>query len=217
MGGLNPGVSVSATYRPVSNVSMSLGPSWSPSRTPTMYVGAFPDTHREGVLWNAVRDVRRSNSARSASTRGSTSRSRRRCRSSCTCNRSSRPAHFYDFEEYVAPRTDVTATYGRDRGTIAATRDATGSDRVRTRSIRTAPAPRRRSRFGNPDFSEQSLRGNAVFRWEYRPGSVLYVAWTQSRLADSAFGDLRFRPRSVGALRGAAGQHLSGEGDVVAA
>ena len=45
----------------------------------------------------------------------------------------------------------------------------------------------------NPDLSEQSLRGNAVFRWEYRPGSVFYVAWTQSRLGDSAFGDLDFR------------------------
>ncbi|HMA25549.1 MAG TPA: hypothetical protein VKP00_16170, partial [Gemmatimonadaceae bacterium] len=42
----------------------------------------------------------------------------------------------------------------------------------------------------NPNFSQQSLRGNAVFRWEYRPGSVLYVAWTQSRFADAAFGDL---------------------------
>jgi hypothetical protein len=31
-----------------------------------------------------------------------------------------------------------------------------------------------------------------VFRWEYRPGSVLYVAWTQSRLDDQAFGDLNF-------------------------
>ena len=34
--------------------------------------------------------------------------------------------HFYDYKEYVAPRTDVTATYGKDRGTIAATRDTTG-------------------------------------------------------------------------------------------
>jgi len=42
----------------------------------------------------------------------------------------------------------------------------------------------------NPNFSQQSLRGNAVFRWEYRPGSVLYVAWTQSRAADAAFGDM---------------------------
>jgi hypothetical protein len=50
----------------------------------------------------------------------------------------------------------------------------------------------------NPNFSQQSLRGNAVFRWEYRPGSVLYVAWTQSRFADEAFGDLELqRDRSA--------------------
>ena len=52
---------------------------------------------------------------------------------------------------------------------------------------------------GNPDFSQQSLRGNAVFRWEYRPGSVVYVAWTQSRFGDQSFGDLDFI-RDRGAL-----------------
>ena len=32
----------------------------------------------------------------------------------------------------------------------------------------------------NPDFSSRSLRGNAVLRWEYRPGSTLYLVWTTS-------------------------------------
>jgi hypothetical protein len=31
---------------------------------------------------------------------------------------------------------------------------------------------------GNPDFSSRALRGNAVLRWEYRPGSTLYFVWT---------------------------------------
>ncbi len=31
------------------------------------------------------------------------------------------------------------------------------------------------------DFNFRSLRGNAVFRWEYRPGSTLYLVWTQQR------------------------------------
>jgi len=35
--------------------------------------------------------------------------------------------------------------------------------------------------FSNPDFLIRSLRGNAVLRWEYRPGSTLYLVWTQSR------------------------------------
>ncbi len=35
----------------------------------------------------------------------------------------------------------------------------------------------------NPDFSRRSLRGNAVLRWEYMPGSVLFLVWSQSRSA----------------------------------
>jgi hypothetical protein len=46
--------------------------------------------------------------------------------------------------------------------------------------------------FDNPNFSQQSLRGNAVFRWEYRPGSVLYVAWTRSCFDQTPFGNLEF-------------------------
>jgi len=106
-------------------------------------------------------------------------------------------AHFYDYKEYVAPRTDVTATYGKDRGTITATRDTTGMISFYTIDPDGA-GPAGQIIIPNRDFSEQSLRGNAVFRWEYRPGSVLYVAWTQSRLADSGFGDLQFdRDRSA--------------------
>ena len=33
----------------------------------------------------------------------------------------------------------------------------------------------------DPDFNFKSLRLNAVFRWEWRLGSTLYVAWTQQR------------------------------------
>ena len=38
--------------------------------------------------------------------------------------------------------------------------------------------------FDNPDFNYKSLRGNAVLRWEYRPGSTLYFVWTQNRWDD---------------------------------
>jgi hypothetical protein len=34
---------------------------------------------------------------------------------------------------------------------------------------------------GNPDFNFRSLRLNAVFRWEWRLGSTLYVVWTEQR------------------------------------
>jgi uncharacterized protein DUF5916/cellulose/xylan binding protein with CBM9 domain len=34
---------------------------------------------------------------------------------------------------------------------------------------------------GNPDFNFKSLRLNAVYRWEWRLGSTLYVVWTEQR------------------------------------
>jgi hypothetical protein len=49
----------------------------------------------------------------------------------------------------------------------------------------------------NPDFSNKSLRGNLVMRWEYKPGSTIFAVWDMS-MADpsrpgqfSAFRDLR--------------------------
>jgi hypothetical protein len=40
----------------------------------------------------------------------------------------------------------------------------------------------------NPDFTVFSLKGDAVLRWEYRPGSVLFLVWTQQRYDESADG-----------------------------
>ena len=39
-----------------------------------------------------------------------------------------------------------------------------------------------------PDFNVGSLRGNAVLKWEWRPGSTMYVAWQQTRDAFSPVG-----------------------------
>lgn len=42
------------------------------------------------------------------------------------------------------------------------------------------------------DFNFRSLRGNAVLRWEYRPGSTLYVVWQQFRSGTADLGEFRF-------------------------
>ena len=38
----------------------------------------------------------------------------------------------------------------------------------------------------------RSLRGTAVHRWEYRPGSTLFVVWNQTRSGQVPFGDFDF-------------------------
>ncbi|MBM4116547.1 carbohydrate binding family 9 domain-containing protein [bacterium] len=36
-------------------------------------------------------------------------------------------------------------------------------------------------RIGNPDFNYRDFNSNVVLRWEYSPGSLLYLVWSQSR------------------------------------
>ncbi len=79
----------------------------------------------------------------------------------------------YDFTHYASSG----GTYDRDAGVL----DPDGA----------GPAPA----YGldNPDFNYKSLRGNAVLRWEYGPGSTLFLVWTQTREDSETLGDFRFR------------------------
>lgn len=43
----------------------------------------------------------------------------------------------------------------------------------------------------DPDFNFRSVRGSAVLRWEFRPGSALYVAWNENRAGLAPVGDFR--------------------------
>lgn len=35
--------------------------------------------------------------------------------------------------------------------------------------------------FNNPDYKSMEFRSNLVMRWEYKPGSLLYLVWSQNR------------------------------------
>jgi hypothetical protein len=53
--------------------------------------------------------------------------------------------------------------------------------------------------FRDRDFNVQSLIGNAVLRWEYRPGSTIFFVWQRAQAASAAFGDFD-AGRDLGAL-----------------
>ncbi len=46
--------------------------------------------------------------------------------------------------------------------------------------------------FGKPDFNFLQFRMNLVARWEYIPGSTLYVVWTQGRTDTLSLSDFSF-------------------------
>jgi hypothetical protein len=99
-------------------------------------------------------------------------------------------AAFGDPAELRAPGTFDFDVYGRDRGTITTQTTDDGTlfsiDPDGAGGAAGFDVPDR-------DFSLRSLRGNAVFRWEYRPGSSLFVAWQQCREGFAGVGDFALR------------------------
>jgi hypothetical protein len=96
------------------------------------------------------------------------------------------------FKEFTAPRTTDTRVYGDGFGTACFdaaantyTVDPNGACGTGTQSAQAIT-------FDNPDLNFRSLRGNAVLRWEYRPGSTLFLVWQQQRAGSMPFGDFEF-------------------------
>src|SRR3989442_85480 len=88
--------------------------------------------------------------------------------------------------ELRARRTYTFNCFGQDNGATIAYDGAANAYTVDPDGA----GPAAPFSFDNPDFRTRSLRSNAVLRWEYRPGSTLFVVWTQSRHGD--FGDPSF-------------------------
>ncbi len=92
--------------------------------------------------------------------------------------------HYSGFKEAAQPRTYDFIRYGTDGGTITFDQPA-GVYRVQ-------PAVGAPFVVPNPDFDFASLRANLVYRWEFRPGSTLYVVWTQQREEETTEGRFAF-------------------------
>jgi hypothetical protein len=91
----------------------------------------------------------------------------------------------------------------RDFRQVVAARAASGAERFRTVSMETPNARtgsymvdlnRNGGEFtslNDPDFSARQFTSSAVLRWEYRPGSTLFVAWSQARDAGDPVSPFR--------------------------
>jgi len=93
---------------------------------------------------------------------------------------------FDNYKEFNSPEDLEFAVYGQGGSTIEKvdnlyTVDPDGGAPVSSFAI------------SDKDFNYRSIQTNAVFRWEYRPGSALYLVWQQDRSAMINNGDLRFQ------------------------
>jgi hypothetical protein len=62
--------------------------------------------------------------------------------------------------------------------------DGTMTDDEGGLTLHPAEPGARQVALGRPGFSSRSVLGNAVVRWEYRPGSALFFVWQQRRAGD---------------------------------
>ena len=173
-------------YRAASNVMLSFGPSFSLSRAVQQYVDTALDATASSFY-----GVRYVQSGLDQKTLSLDTRVNLTFTPTMTLEVFAQPfiasGHFFDFKEFDAPRSARKSIYGRDRGSITPITNGVG--RVSQYQIDPDGAgPAATFLIDNPDFNTRSLRGNVVFRWEYRPGSTLFVVWTQSREGEAPTG-----------------------------
>jgi hypothetical protein len=88
------------------------------------------------------------------------------------------------FKELARPKSLDYSVYGEGDSTI-------GYSDGRYEVDPDGAGPAAAFSFADPDFNFKSLRGTIVLRWEYLPGSLLYLVWTQNRADYAHPGDLR--------------------------
>ena len=102
---------------------------------------------------------------------------------------------YSEFKEYKRPESYDFLVYGEEESTISKDGDEyvidpTGGDDSDAFTI------------DNPDFNYKALVGTAVLRWEFMPGSTLYLVWTRNGYDDRNPGNFRLR-RDLSDLFGA--------------
>ena len=85
---------------------------------------------------------------------------------------------YYDYGELAAPRSRERILYGTEGTTLVVNADGS----------RSVAADGSTFTLRNRDFNTLSFRSNAVLRWEWRPGSTLYLVWQQDRSGTEAIG-----------------------------
>lgn len=97
----------------------------------------------------------------------------------------------YDgLKEFARPRSYRFTVYGAD-GRSTLSYDAT--QRLYTVDP-DGPGAAPAFTVANPNFNIRSLHGNAVARWQYRPGSTLFFVWQQERSGfDPSLSEFEFR------------------------
>lgn len=183
----NYNVSGNVNYKPTANVQLSLGPSFSKSGNPTQFVTSGADS--TATTFSGRRYIFAELQQRSLSLN---TRANVTFTPALTLEVFAQPliasGDYATFNEFLAPRQSARRTFVAGSQVTSAT--VSGSKRYTIDADGAGPA--QPISFFDPNFNFRALRGNAVVRWEYRPGSTLFFVWQQNRSDTDPIGDFNF-------------------------
>jgi hypothetical protein len=164
---------VDVEWRPLESLSVELQPEVSRSKTHAQYVATISDPLAESTYGNRYVFAELRQTEVAVSTRLNVTFT-----PGLTLELYAQPllasGEYGTPSELRAPRTYDFLEYGRDVGAIEV-------DGGLYRIDPDGAGPAEVFELEDRDFNLRSLRGNAVLRWEYRPGSTFYLVWQQSR------------------------------------
>ena len=172
--------------RPASNVSVSLGPSFSRNGSRAQFVTRFADTTATHFFGQRAIFATITQRTLAMNTRVNWTFT-----PTLTLELFAQPfvasGQYSQFSEFARPRTVEKVPVDPARWSVV--QDGEGRDSVYFYTFDPADPDSRRIALRNPDFNVRSLRGNAVLRWEWRPGSTLFFVWQQQRSQAQPYGD----------------------------
>ena len=174
--GGNYSTGVTVNYKPSSRLTISTGPNWNHNRAAAQYVRSVVDATATNTYGGRYVFGELDQRQLTLQTRVTGLVSPKM---SITLFMQPLIAvgHYTQFKELAAPRTFDFTDY-TDSGTHLITYDP--NTLIYTVSPDTAAGAADFS-FRNPDFNLKSVRTNAVFRWELKPGSTFYAVWTRQQ------------------------------------
>ena len=192
VGGFTTQISPRATIRPSTAVRVTLSPSYTRNKSLSQYVTQVTDATATGTYGSRYLFATIEQDQLSMVTRVDWTFT-----PALSLQLFAQPliaaADFVDYKELATPRAFGYRVYGQDVGTIAR-----GSDGMYTVDP-DSTGPAAPFTFRDRDFNRRSLRGSAVLRWEYRPGSALFLVWQQQRFEELGINDFGVR-RDLDAL-----------------
>ncbi len=176
VGGWSKHMCGGVSIRPSSAVSMDIHPSWNQSRSMSFYVTGVADPTATATFGTRYVNAELERTSLAAMIRLNVALT-----PDLSIQLYAQPylaaGDYEEFKELAAPSSFDFLHYGVDGGSTLSFDDE--ANEYSADPDGTGPAGT--LSFRNPDFRYRSLRSNVVLRWEYTPGSTLFLVWNHGQ------------------------------------